>query len=122
MNIASLLIPKSEIIYFYNTMAVRQGLYILKKSKYSIIPVLTKDGVYVDSISDRDFLWCILNDEVYTYSSQEKMYIHEVLSNKEGIINPMKIDESMDEVLPVIVDQDYVPIVDDRNLFVGIVE
>lgn len=103
-------------------MAVRQGLYILKKSKYSIIPVLTKDGVYVDSISDRDFLWCILNDEVYTYSSQEKMYIHEVLSNKEGIINPMKIDESMDEVLPVIVDQDYVPIVDDRNLFVGIVE
>ncbi len=50
------------------------------------------------------------------------MYIHEVLSNKEGIINPMKIDESMDEVLPVIVDQDYVPIVDDRNLFVGIVE
>lgn len=122
MNIASFLLPKSEVAYLHDTMTIRQGLEKLRRYGYTAIPVLDKDDRYVGVISEGDFLWHIVehnNLEEVTMRQLEDTTIH-------GMIQPEKvkavcIDTNMEELLGQAQNQNFVPVVDDRNVFIGII-
>ena len=61
MNIAFLMTPKSEVAYLYNDQTVRQGLARMRAHGYTAIPVLDKDGHYVATISEGEFLWYVMS-------------------------------------------------------------
>jgi CBS domain-containing protein len=120
MNIAFLLTPKSQVAYLYNNYTVRQGLAKMRAHGYTAIPVLDRDGAYVGTISAGDFLWTILDDNSYTPKSQEDHYLQDILEHNRE--NPaVRINASVDELLAKVMEQNFVPVVDDRGLFVGIV-
>ena len=56
-NILFFLKPKVEIAYIYDYHTVRQALEIMEYHKYSSIPILSRDGKYVGSITEGDLLW-----------------------------------------------------------------
>ena len=60
-NILFFLKPKVEIAYIYDYHTVRQALEIMEHHKYSSIPILSRDGKYVGSITEGDLLWGIKN-------------------------------------------------------------
>ena len=60
MNVLMLLKNKSEVAFVYDTNTLRQGIEKMHAHGYSAIPVLSKDGTYVGSVSEGDFLWHIL--------------------------------------------------------------
>lgn len=55
MNVLMLLKNKSEVAFVYDTNTLRQGIEKMHAHGYSAIPVLSKDGSYVGSVSEGRF-------------------------------------------------------------------
>ena len=123
MNIASFLLPKAEVAYLRDDMTLRQGLEKLRRSGFTAIPVIDVEDRYVGVISVGDFLWNILayNEtlEDITLKNLEHMTVRDFLQN--GKVKPACIDTAMDNLLECPKNQNFVPVIDDRNVFIGIV-
>ena len=119
MNVISLLTPKAKVAYLYDDFTIRQGLEKLRIHGYTAIPVLARDGRYVCTVSEGDFLWNILAEGDNSLRAQEKLPLRRVL---RPACNPaVRIDVTLEELLKRSMSQSFVPVVDDRGAFVGIV-
>ncbi len=119
MNIAMLLNPKCDIKYLINDDSVRQGFETFRVHGYSSVPVLNCDGTYYGIVSDKDFLSYIIENNIYSIKDLEDISINKII--KKGLNPPVNINASLDELIKRITDWNFVPIVDCRNTFVGII-
>lgn len=119
MNIVMLLRPKSEVAYVYEDNSLRQGLEKMRRHGYTAVPVIDKEGGYVGTVSEGDFLWHIIDYGDADIHEQEAYQIKNILRKDWNM--PVKIDETMDELLLRVMDQNFVPVVDDRTRFMGII-
>ena len=94
MNIASFLLPKSEVAYLHDDMTLRQGLEKLRRSGFSAIPVIDVEDRYVGVVSVGDFLWNILaynqSFEDITLKKLEHMKVRDFIQN--GKVKPACIE------------------------------
>lgn len=119
MNAISLLTPKAQVAYLYEDYTVRQGLEKLRAHGYTAIPVLARDGRYVGTVSEGDFLWSILDNRDNSLAAQEKLPLKKVMRKS---FNPaVSVRVTMEELLDQAMRQSFIPVVDDRGAFVGIV-
>lgn len=123
MNIASFIMPKAEVSYLRDSMTLRQGLERLKHSGFTAVPVIDAEDRYVGVVSEGDFLWNILahNEQLenVTMKQMEHMTLREIIQN--GKVRPVCIDTNMEQLLGQAQLQNFVPVVDDRNVFIGLV-
>ena len=118
MNVAFFLIPKSQVIYLTEGSSFRQGIEKLRRYGYASLPVISRDGKYLGSISEGDFLWNIMSMGSLDPSDMEDARIDEIISDRTPAVHvTIPIPELWDRVL----DQNFVPVVDDRGMFMGIV-
>ncbi len=119
MNIISLLIPKDNSAFIYDNCTVRQGLEKMKAHGYTAIPVLSREGVYVGTVSEGDFLWNMLDTYDNSIADMENMCISDIIRPD---FNPSaNVYITMDELLQRAVQQSFIPVTDDRGYFIGIV-
>ena len=118
MNILFFLRPKSGVTYLSIGNSLRQGLERMRASGYTEIPVVDKDGNYVGTVSQGDFLWRILDESFTDMQMAEQEKIDPLVSSR---ITPVKINTSMEDLLSKAVDQNFVPVIDDFGAFVGII-
>ena len=107
------------VAFLYDYCSLRQGLEKMRFHGYTAIPVISKEGTYIGTVSEGDFLWHLLDSGVYTMKLQEDYPILDILRN--GWNPAVKIDTTMDELLLRVMDQNFVPVIDDRNTFMGII-
>ncbi len=104
-------------------MTLRQGLEKLRRSGYSAIPVIDSEDRYVGVVSEGDFLWNILaNNESLdgiTMKRTEYLTVRDIIQN--GKIKAVCIDTNMEQLLEQAKNQNFVPVIDDRSVFIGIV-
>lgn len=119
MNIVMLLKPKESVKYIYENNTLRQGLEKMKAHSYTAIPVISENGKYVGTVSEGDFLYYILDKDTKGMKGQEKHYVRDILRKN---FNPaVKIDVKMEELLSRAINQNFIPVTDDRGTFIGIV-
>ena len=118
MNILFFLHPKSSVTYLTLGNSLRQGIEKMRSSGYTEIPVVGKDGSYVGTVRQGDFLWKIIDSGSADIHKAEDVHIDGIVSKR---IAPVSIDTTMDDLLAKAIDQNFVPVVDDRGSFVGIV-
>lgn len=123
MNIASFLLPKAEVTYLRDNMTIRQGLEKLKRSGFTAVPVIDAEDRYVGVISEGNFLWNILAhnehlDEI-TMKKLEHMTLRDIIQG--GKVSPVCIDTNMEQLLGQAQIQNFVPVIDDRSVFIGII-
>lgn len=123
MNIAYFLIPKSSAAYLYDDYTFRQGLEKMKHHGYTAIPVITRKGRYVGTVSEGDFLWRILDapsspDREFSMKDMEKLHIRDILQTTRP---PVRITATMEDLLAGAMNQNFVPVVDDLGNLTGIV-
>lgn len=123
MNIASFLLPKADVAYLRDDMTLRQGIEKLRRSGFTAIPVIDAEDRYVGVISEGDFLWNILAhnhslDDI-TLKSLENMTVRDILQS--GKVKPACIDTDMEALLERAMNQNFVPVIDDRSVFIGII-
>lgn len=123
MNIASFLSPKADVTYLRDDMTIRQGLEKLRRSGYTAVPVIDGEDRYVGVVSEGDFLWNILAGgaslDGITMKGLEHRRIRDILQS--GKVNPVCIDTDMEELLEQAKNQNFVPVIDDRSVFIGII-
>lgn len=123
MNIAYFLLPKVEVTYLRDSMTIRQGLEKMRRGGFTAVPVIDSEDRYIGVVSEGDFLWNILkrNDNLadMTMKKLENVTIREILQS--GRTRAVCIDTDMEELLEQAQNQNFVPVIDDRNVFIGIV-
>lgn len=118
LNILLFLTPKSSVEFILDSFTVRQTLEKMEYHHYSAIPVLDKDGKYIETISDGDLLMSIKEHKL-DWEEAMKVKISELKLLRN--IKPISIDKTMDELIELIINQNFVPVVDDMEHFIGII-
>ncbi len=118
-NILFFLTPKKDVEFILDTFTIRQAIEKLSHHSYTAIPVLSEEGKYVSTISDIDLLK-VLKDNEYIIEATEEILIKDVFRYRMN--KALTIMNSMEDLFELASSQNFVPIVDDRNLFIGIIK
>lgn len=125
MNVASFLKPKALTAYLYSDYSVRQALEKMRHHGYSAIPVIDREGRYVSTLSEGDLLWYLVDavkyedDGAVSVEDTERYPIAELI--KEVKNPPVRITATIDELIEGAMRQNFIPVIDERDVFVGIV-
>ena len=119
MNLLFFLTPKQDVLYVYEDFTLRQALEKWSNQRYATIPVLRRNGEYVGIISEGDLLWGIKNIHGLDLDTSEDVPISSFPRRRNYKAVPVTTD--MRTLMETAVDQNFVPVVDDRNVFIGIV-
>lgn len=119
MNILFFLTPKSDVAYIYEDETFRQTIEKMEHRKYSCIPMLSHDGKYVGTISEGDILWGMKHLEITDLKDTESIPI--VAIPRRATYKPVRINANMQDLLDCAINQNFVPVIDDKDSFIGIV-
>ena len=119
MNAAFFLIPKSQVATLEDDDTFRQGLEKMRYHGYTAIPVLTKQGKYVGTLSEGDLLWNLVDIGGASMEECENLHIADILKPDRN--SPVKITAKADELLEGLMTHNFLPVTDDNGAFIGIV-
>ncbi len=123
MNIAFFLKPKISTAYLYGDYTLRQGLEKMRRYGYSAIPVISRDGKYIGTVSEGDFLWyitdCFNNNVETNQRTLEETLLTKLIRTNSYV--PMKVTADIAELFNLAMNQNFVPVTDDLGSFIGIV-
>lgn len=118
-SLFSFLTLKKDVAYLEDEMSIRQAIEKMEYHRYSVIPILERgSGKYLTSISEGDILFYLKNRRI-EWEETEKKKITVIQS-----IRPCKscsVYESFEVLSSLILNQNFVPIVDDKGVFIGII-
>ena len=119
MNILFFLTPKEEVAHVDEDDTLRQVVEKVEHHGYSAIPLLARDGKYIVTITEGDLLWEMREKDFPDLHRMEKIRITDLKRHRDN--EPVKISESMENLFEKITNQNFVPVVDDKGVFIGIV-
>ena len=122
MNIAYFLHPKGQVAFLYDDYTFRQGLEKMKHHGYTAIPVISRSGQYVGTVSEGNFLWQLVQEDSenpLTMKELEQLQVRDILDT--SAYPSVRITVTMDELLDNATKQNFIPVVDDSGSFIGIV-
>lgn len=119
LNVFELLTPKSSVSFILDNFTVRQAVEKMLFHKFTVIPILNSEGEYVGSISEGDLLRFIVAQDGIDKEECESILIKDI--DKYRSYKSVKVDASFDEIYEASLIQNFVPIVDDRNVFIGLI-
>ena len=119
MNILFFLTPKAACAHVRAEDSVRQALERMEIAGYAALPILSKDGSYHGTLTEGDLLWAIKNKNLSDIYSMERVCIMDIPHRKDH--TPVPVDTKIDDLMIKTVEQNFVPVVDDRGTFIGIV-
>lgn len=119
MNIAFFLTPKSELIYEMVDSTMRQVLERMEHHSYSAIPLIDSDGRYVGTLTEGDLLWKIKNTPGLSFRNTNKVVIRDIERRKKHEV--VTINADIDNIITLARSQNFVPVVDDDGIFIGII-
>lgn len=119
MNLAFFLTPKSEVVWIPASATMRQALERMQYHRYTAVPLLDEEGRYVGTLTEGDLLWKMKSMPNFSFGDAERVLLRDVPRRME--IVPVRVTVEIDELLTRAVDQNFVPVVDSRDVFMGIV-
>ena len=120
MNILFFLKPKAESIYIYDDETLRQVLEKMEKHRYSAIPMISREsGAYLGTITEGDLLWDIKKRCNLNLKAAEEIRIRDIKRYRDN--KPVSADAKMEDLISVVVQQNFVPEIDGQKCFIGII-
>ena len=118
-NILFFLTPKAMCSYLYDDFTLRQALEKMESAGYAALPILNKRGEYRGALTEGDLMWAIKNMCYMDMRQAEAHRIMEISRRKEYL--PVRVTTSMHDLVERASTQNFVPVVDDKDTFIGIV-
>lgn len=118
-NILFFLTPKAMCSFVYDDYTIRQALEKMEAAGYAALPILNKRGEYRGTLTEGDLLWALKNMCYLDMRQAEARKIMEITRRKDNI--PVKVTTTMYDLVQRASTQNYVPVVDDKDAFIGIV-
>ena len=118
-NILFFLTPKAMCAYLHDDDTIRQALEKMEQAGYAALPILNKRGEYRGTLTEGDVLWALKNMCYMDMRQAEARRITEITRRKDHI--PVRVATSMQDLVERATSQNFVPVVDDKDAFIGIV-
>ena len=119
MNILFFLKPKAEVAFVYDYHTLRQAMEIMEYHKYSSIPMINREGKYVGTITEGDLLWGLKKLNILNLKGAEDIAITKIARRAD--YRPVSADSNMEDLMEKAMDQNFVPVIDDQENFIGII-
>ena len=118
-NILFFLTPKAMCAYLYDDYTMRQALEKMESAGFAALPILNKRGEYRGTLTEGDLLWAIKNMCYMDMRQAEARRILEIERRKDNI--PVRVNTNMHDLVERAKGQNFVPVVDDKDTFIGLV-
>lgn len=118
-NILFFLTPKAMCSFVYDDYTIRQALEKMESAGYAALPILNKRGEYRGSLTEGDLLWALKNMCYMDMRQAEARKIMEIPRKRDNI--PVRVTTTMYDLVQRASTQNFVPVVDDKDAFIGIV-
>ena len=119
MNILRFMLPKSLVEYATSEQTLRQALEKMRYHRYAAIPVLDGEGKYVGTLRTDDVLHRILEFGEFSAKAAERVSLISLLDGE--YCEPVYHNATMAELIERVKEHNFVPVVDDRDCFIGII-
>ncbi|MGL5244239.1 MAG: CBS domain-containing protein [Sarcina sp.] len=120
MNIAFFLTPKNEVIYENVEGTMRQVIERMEHHGYTAVPLINNEGKYVGTLTEGDLLWKLKNTPELNFKNTNTVRVRDIprrVNHKSVCIN-----ENIESLISLAVSQNFVPVVDDDGIFIGIIK
>lgn len=118
MNIAYFLTPKKDVAYLKNTMSVQRALDMIDTHHFSAMPVISNTSEYWGTVTEGDLLRAFRKS-----TSQETLMRTKIIDIDLHTVNkPVRINCHIEDLILVAITQNFVPVIDDNNKFIGIIK
>lgn len=116
MNISFFLKPKAEVSYLFDDCPVMQAMDDMMQTGFTAVPIIDHKGEYVGTIAEGDFL------RLLRVTKPEEL-AHRTLGSVERRVKhrSVSIEARMEDMVDLVSAQNFVPVVDGRGVFIGIV-
>ena len=118
-NILFFLTPKAMCAYLYDDYTIRQALEKMEQAGFTALPILNKRGEYRGTLTEGDLLWALKNICYMDMRQAEARRIMEIARRRDHL--PVRVTTTMHELVARATSQNFVPVVDDKDTFIGIV-
>ncbi|MFP7223525.1 CBS domain-containing protein [Priestia filamentosa] len=118
MNNAFFLIPKQEVVTVNIEWTMRQALEKMEYHRYKSIPVIDQQGHYIGVLTEGDLLWK-LKSEQFTFEDTPRIPLSNVPRHEK--VEAISINEKVDHMFLSVMERNFVPVVDDQGIFIGII-
>lgn len=119
MNILFFLTPKENVAHVEEHDTLRQVLEKMEHRGYTAIPLLSREGRYIGTITEGDLLWFLKDRNFPELKLLEDMPVTSIERRRDN--RAVNVQESMEDLFDKVLNQNFVPVVDDKRVFIGIV-
>ena len=119
MNILFFLTPKRDVAYIFADDTIRQAMEKMEHHRYTAVPVLDQNGRYMGTITEGDLLWGIKNQYHLNLKEAENVSVSAI--HRRMDYQPVNSESRMEDLIDRALNQNFVPVVDDRGFFIGII-
>ena len=120
MNIAFFLTPKRNIEYINIDDTMAGVLDRMEKNTYTALPLLDNDGKYVGVITEGDLLWKLKKTPGLLIEDTDGISIGDVERHTQN--QTVSINSNIEDLISLAKSQNFVPVVDDEGIFIGIIK
>lgn len=120
MNIAFFLTPKNEVVCENLEASMRQVMEKMEYHGYTAIPLIDKAGMYVGTLTEGDLLWKLKNTPELNFKNTESVKVSEIPRRIKQ--KSVSINSNIEELIMLAVNQNFIPVVDDNGIFIGIIK
>lgn len=119
MNVLFFLKPKSEVAYLYDDFTLRQCVEKMEHSGFTVIPMINRRGEYIGTVTEGDVLWTLKDKYSLDLRAAEDISIQSI--RRRTKVEPISINSNMEDIVSKAMNQNFVPVIDDKRIFIGIV-
>jgi CBS domain-containing protein len=119
MKIAFFLTPKEKVTYLALNSTMQQALKTMESNHFTAIPLIDEKGKYAGTLTEGDLLWKMKNTPDLTFADTSKIILQDV--PRQVINEAVKIHAEMEDLLSLAINQNFVPVVDDNENFIGLI-
>ena len=98
---------------------MRQALERMEYHLKASVPLINDEGKYVGILTEGDLLWKIKNTPGLTFMNTENIHLDEIERHTQN--NPVSVNTQMENLITRVAEQNFIPVVDDNGIFIGIV-
>ena len=120
MNIALLLTPKKEVVTLNHHFTIEEAMEVMSVQRFSSVPVIDSHGHFRNALSEGDILWYM--EEHSKYTRREMAYTSIRKIKRHHDIKAVSINANLESLIDLVYTQSFVPVVDDDNVFIGIIK
>lgn len=119
-SIISLLTPKKITYFISEDSTIRQALELFDVHKFSVVPLVDELGHYKGTLSEGDLLRFMKNFANFNLAIAENVLVKEIDHYRPYSF--VRVDALISEVFALSLEQNFIPVVDDKDIYIGIIK